>query len=144
MLWLLSLVSFLYQDSLNELGILYFAQERFNEALSTLKDAKAIRIRIFGPDHAKVAMTTNNIACIEFLLDQPDSALAMFKEGKHTLRRAMGSSMKMVKLDLLHLATVSCNLGYMESRLKNYDEVSQMDCISFTEPASGNLNAFSI
>jgi len=112
----------LVADSLNELGILYFAQGRFNEALSTLKEAKAIRIKKFGPNHPKVALTTNNIACIEFLLDQTYSALAMFKEGKDSLRRAIGSSMTMVKLDLLHVATVTCNLGYMEARLKNYDE----------------------
>ena len=118
--------AFMNQESLNELGLLCFAQGHFNKALAAFEDARNLRIGIFGPDHPKVAMTINNIACIYFLTDQPELALAMFKRGKDILRRAMGLSMAMVKLDLLHVAMVSCNLGYMESRLKNYDEVSQV------------------
>lgn len=112
----------LVAESLNELGILYFAQERFNEAIAVFRETKEIRMKQLGPDHPKVAMAMNNIACITFLLGQPDSALPIFKEGKDILRRAMGSSTKLIKLDLLRAATVSCNVGYIESRLKNYDE----------------------
>ena len=118
------------------MGILYFAQERFNEALAAFKETKEIQIKRLGSDHPKVAMTMNNIACIYFLFDQPNPALTMFKEGKDILRRAMGSSTMVVKLDLLHVATVSCNLGYMEARLKNYEGVSKVLLMSRSISAS--------
>lgn len=116
----------LVADSLNELGILYFAHGRFDEALVVLQDAKDLRTEKFGSDHPKVAMVVNNIACIEFLSNDQGSALAMFREGKHILRCAMGQSKTMVRLDLLHMAIVYCNLGYVESRLKNYDEAQSL------------------
>ena len=83
-----------------------------------------------GPDHPNVVMTMNHIACIYCLFDQADSALTIFKEIHDILCRTIGSLTMAAKLDLLHITMVSYNLGYMESRLNNYDEIAKVLLVS--------------
>mmetsp|Transcript_1934 Transcript_1934/g.2781 ORF Transcript_1934/g.2781 Transcript_1934/m.2781 type:complete len:211 (-) Transcript_1934:197-829(-) len=110
-------------DSLNELGIQYFAQEQFEKALAIFSEALTIRKRGFGPNHPKTGIVVNNIACIRFLTKDKFLALNLFQDACDTQRLALGSSAS-VKLHLLHKATSLSNLAYIELQLKNYDEAA--------------------
>eukprot|EP00978_Attheya_sp_CCMP212_P039183 scaffold201463_cov44-Attheya_sp.AAC.1 len=109
--------------SLDEIGIQLFAQEKFEEALTVFNEARIIRTKTLGANHPKVAMVMNNIACCNFQMGDSLAALETFKEARDIQQQslAMGSSAK-ANLDLLHVATTSCNYGYMHLRLKHYDE----------------------
>jgi tetratricopeptide (TPR) repeat protein len=109
--------------SLDEIGIQLFAQEKFEEALTVFNEARTIRTKTLGANHPKVAMVMNNIACCNFQMGDSLAALETFKEARDIQQQslAMGSSAK-ANLDLLHVATTSCNYGYMHLRLKHYEE----------------------
>ena len=111
-------------ESLDEIGIQYFAQNRPEEALNIFEEAKRIRGQALGPTHPKVALVDNNIGCVYFQMRKQDEALASFQTAKDILEDCMGSESTRSNLDLLHVAATLCNLGYMKFRLKHYEEAT--------------------
>ena len=111
-------------ESLDEIGIQYFAQNRPGDALEIFEEAKRIRVQALGPDHPKVALVDNNIGCVYFQMKKQDEALASFQTAKDILEDCMGSESTRSNLDLLHTAASLCNLGYMKFRLKHYEEAT--------------------
>lgn len=108
------------QVSLDELGTQYFAQENFHEALKCFGEAKKIRVNSLGVCHPDVAKVLNNIACCNFLVGNYVAAVVTLKEARDIQKSFVGSPAK-ADLDLLHVATTLCNIGYMQIRLKQYD-----------------------
>ena len=111
-------------ESLDEIGIQYFAQNKSEDALKIFEEAKRIRVQALGPDHPKVALVDNNIGCVYFQMKEQDEALASFQTAKDILEYCMGSESTRSNLDLLHVAATVCNLGYMKFRLKHYEEAT--------------------
>ena len=111
-------------ESLDEIGIQYFAQNKADDALRVFREAKRIRVQALGADHPKVALVDNNIGCVYFQLKKQDEALASFQTAKDILEECMGSEATRSNLDLLHVAATLCNLGYMKFRLKHYEEAT--------------------
>jgi tetratricopeptide (TPR) repeat protein len=105
---------------LDELGIQFFAQERFHEAMHIFSESKKIRLLELGGAHPKVAMVLNNVACCHFQLGNHLSALVTLKEARGIQKNAVGPSAR-GDLDLLHVAITLCNIGYMQIRLKHYE-----------------------
>ena len=111
-------------ESLDEIGIQYFAQNRQEEALETFQEAKRIRVQTLGADHPKVALVDNNIGCVYFQMKRQDESLASFQTARDILEDCMGSESTRSNLDLLHVAATLCNLGYMKFRSKHYEEAT--------------------
>lgn len=111
-------------ESLDEIGIQYFAQNKAEDALAIFEEAKRIRVQALGPDHPKVALVDNNIGCVYFQMKKQEEALASFQTAKDILEDCMGSESTRSNLDLLHVAATLCNLGYMKFRLKHYEEAT--------------------
>lgn len=108
-------------NSLVEIGIQLFSQERFQEAMAIFQESKRIRLESMPPTHPLVAMVLNNIACCEFLLKNNIASLQAFQEASDIQHDALGSTAR-ADLDLLHAAITLCNFGYMKLRLKEYEE----------------------
>jgi tetratricopeptide (TPR) repeat protein len=112
--------------SCDELGIQFFAKGDFEGALSCFKEAHAVRNHL--PDACRrpqQAMVLNNMACCYFQLGDHKKALTLLEEADGIQQRAIGSSAQ-PDLDLLHVATVICNCGYLKLALKNYDEARSL------------------
>ena len=108
-------------NSLVEIGIQLFAQERFQEAMEVFEESKRIRIKSMPKTHPLVAMVLNNIACCEFLLKNTIASLEAFQEASDIQHDALGATAR-ADLDLLHAAITLCNFGYMKLRVKEYEE----------------------
>ena len=109
-------------ESLDEIGIQCFAQEKPDDALRAFLEAKRIRAATLGSDHPKIALVLGNIGCVHFQKRDNESAVAAFQEARDILESCMGSERTRSNLDLLHMATILCNLAYLHFRLKKYDE----------------------
>ena len=108
------------QLSLDELGTQFFAQDNFHEALKCFGEDKKIRVNYLGACHPNVAMVLNNVACCNFQLGNHVAAVVTLNEARDIQKSFVGSPAK-ADLDLLHVATTLCNIGYMQIRLKQYD-----------------------
>lgn len=108
--------------SKDELGIQLFAQGKFDQASSEFQEAHQLRQKMANDlSHPILAMTLNNIACCEFQKGDHLSALRSLEEARRIQQNAVGSSFQSA-LDLLHVAIVYCNCGYLLLALKRYDE----------------------
>ncbi len=76
--------------SLNELGLVYSAQDKYAEAEPLFRRALAIREKALGPDHADVARTLNNLAALHRLQNQPAEAEPLIRRALGILEKALG------------------------------------------------------
>lgn len=110
-------------NSWDELGIQYFANSKFDDALAAFQQAQKVRtIGGAAQDDVGLAMVLNNIACCNFQLKNFKSALLTLQEAHKLLQHAMGRKSQCADLDLLYNAIVMCNCGYLHLCLKLYDE----------------------
>lgn len=110
--------------SWDELGIQLFARGDFQGASSAFGQAHGLRKeRDGGGDTPNpiLAMTLNNIACCDFQMGNYHSALRSLEEARNIQHNAIGSSAQ-DDLDLLHVAIVYGNCGYLNLALKQYEE----------------------
>jgi len=134
--------------SWDELGIQFFSLADFDGALMSFREAHAIRNRVLtqereelsdsisaaaGPtsspselsQHPSVAMVLNNMACCYFQMGDHRRAMETLEEADEIQQKAIGSSAQ-AELDLLHVAVVICNCGYLKLALKQYEEARSM------------------
>jgi hypothetical protein len=112
--------------SCDELGIQLFAKGSFHEALSCFQEAHSVRSRL--QDSARrpqQAIVLNNMACCYFELGDHRKASSLLQEADDVQQQAIGSSAQ-ADLDLLHVAIVICNCGYLKLALKQYDEARSL------------------
>jgi serine/threonine-protein kinase len=109
--------------SWDELGIQLFARGDFDGASSAFRKAHNLRKESDGGEvpNPILAMTLNNIACCDFQLGRHGAALDTLEEARNIQHKAVGSSVQ-DDLDLLHVAIVYCNCGYLNLALKRYEE----------------------
>lgn len=110
--------------SWDELGIQLFARGDFQGASSAFGQAHRLRKENgHGEDipNPILAMTLNNIACCDFEMGNYRSALRSLEEARSIQHSAIGSPMQ-YDLDLIHVAIVYVNCGYLNLALKQYDE----------------------
>ena len=116
--------------SWDELGIQLFARGNFDDASAAFREAHRMRHSL-GSNSTSVsdddvpnpilAMTLNNIACCDFQKGDHETALRSLEEARSIQHRAVGSPVQ-DDLDLLHVAIVYCNCGYLKLAMKQYDE----------------------
>jgi tetratricopeptide (TPR) repeat protein len=112
--------------SCDELGIQLFAKGDFHGALKCFKEAHAVRSRIQDASRRpQQAMVLNNIACCYFELGDHGKALSLLQEADSIQQLAIGSSAQ-ADLDLLHVAIVICNCGYLMLALKDYENARSL------------------
>lgn len=108
--------------SLDELGIQLFAVERFEEALSIFNESKKILSKNPGETQPRLCMLLNNISCCKFQMGDPHSASDIMDEARELQRERNEKSGAKVDLDLLHLAILANNYGYIQAQLKHYEK----------------------
>jgi tetratricopeptide (TPR) repeat protein len=109
--------------SLDELGIQLFARERFDEALATFNEVKRIRSKSFGSTHPQLAMVLNNIACCNFEMGNPVAGLLSMKDARELqVQKNNSNSSAKADLDLLHMAILLSNCGYLNLNMKQYED----------------------
>jgi len=111
--------------SWDELGIQLFARGNFDDASAAFREAHRVR-RQLDDNHGEVpnpilAMTLNNIACCDFQKGDHATALQSLEEARNIQHKAVGSSVQ-GDLDLLQVAIVYCNCGYLKLAMKQYEE----------------------
>jgi tetratricopeptide (TPR) repeat protein len=115
--------------SWDELGIQFFARGDFDGALTSFREAHAVRNEQNKqggtPDHPNVAMVLNNMACCYFQMGNPREALLTLEQAEEIQQKAVGSSAQ-AELDLLHVAIVICNCGYLKLALKQYEQARSL------------------
>lgn len=104
--------------SWSELGIQQFARGDFEGALSSFREAQK---KLPSTSHARASMILNNIACCNFQMGNSDEALKALEEARALQQTSVGA-MAQADLDLLHVAVVICNCGYLNLALKRYEE----------------------
>ena len=75
--------------------------------------------------HPGVAIVLNNMACCYFQMGDHEKALQTLQEADEIQQKAVGSSAQ-ADLDLLHVAIVICNCGYLKLALKQYEEARSL------------------
>lgn len=113
--------------ALVEIGIRRYASDDPDGAFEALHEARRILSASLGAEHPSVAAVLNNSGCVHFRGTREGgsvAALTCFQEAKDMQQRAMetGTGAARGELDLLHVATTLCNVGYMKFRMKNYEE----------------------
>eukprot|EP00538_Stauroneis_constricta_P006794 CAMPEP_0119549306 /NCGR_PEP_ID=MMETSP1352-20130426/3046_1 /TAXON_ID=265584 /ORGANISM="Stauroneis constricta, Strain CCMP1120" /LENGTH=406 /DNA_ID=CAMNT_0007594839 /DNA_START=104 /DNA_END=1324 /DNA_ORIENTATION=+ len=110
--------------SLDELGIQYFARERFEDALSSFGESRRIKAKEFGQFHPKVVMSLNNIACCNYQMGNLKTASMNLEEANAVAERNIDQNPGAAKAnsDLLHRAILLNNLGYLKLSLKQYED----------------------
>lgn len=112
--------------SYDELGIQLFAKSDFEAALECFQEAHTIRRRHRDSSpRPQEAMVLNNMACCYFELGNHQKALELLQEADSIQQLAIGSSAK-ADLDLLHVAIVICNCGYLMLALKDYENARSL------------------
>jgi Tetratricopeptide repeat len=111
--------------SWGELGIQLFSRGDFKEASSAFRRAQRVKIKTDGSNERDIvsptyAMTLNNVACCEFQMGNHQLALQLLEEARSIQHNAIGSSLQH-ELDLLHVAIVYGNCGYLNLALKQYE-----------------------
>jgi len=112
--------------SWDELGIQLFAHGNFDDASAAFREAHRLRknmAKAGDVPHPILAMTLNNIACCDFQKGNHETALRSLEEARSIQHKAIGSSVQ-DDLDLLHVAIVYCNCGYLKLALKQYCSTS--------------------
>jgi tetratricopeptide (TPR) repeat protein len=89
--------------------------------MAVFNEVRKIRTKAFGLTSPKLAMVLNNIACCNFQMGNHMAALVNLQEARDIQQKVMGSTAK-ADLDLLHVAVTLCNYGYLQLRLKHYDD----------------------
>ncbi|CAB9503361.1 Kinesin light chain [Seminavis robusta] len=105
--------------SLDEIGIQYFAAERFPASLQAFQEARQIRAPTAHNNPSKMAMVLNNIACCHFQMGQHTQALTTLEEARNILKSSAANA---TDLDLLHVAITNCNYAYLLLQAKKYEE----------------------
>lgn len=111
--------------SWDEIGIQLFARGDFEAALTSFREAHSVRRAHGSENHPSVAMVLNNMACCYFQMGDLQAALETLEEADEIQQNAIGSSAQ-ADLDLLHVAIVICNCGYLKLALKEYDEARSL------------------
>jgi len=116
--------------SWDELGIQLFAHGEFDEASAAFREAHRLRENLSSNGilvaeqtipNPILAMTLNNIACCDFQKGNHETALRSLEEARSIQHRAVGSPVQ-DDLELLHVAIVYCNCGYLKLAMKQYEE----------------------
>lgn len=103
--------------SLGQIGIQQFSQGQFQEALVSFQEAHKIHVASNHPFEAIL----NNIACCEFQLGNHKKAARTLQEAREIQRKSQVSTAQ-ADLDLLHVATMITNHGYLLLAMKQYEE----------------------
>jgi len=109
-----------------ELGIQLFSREDFHGALAAFRKAHSLEKSsnaATSSANPNIAMVLNNMACCHFQMGEYDAALTALKEARQIQQEASSAQ---DDLDLLHVATVICNCGYLNLALKQYDEARSL------------------
>jgi tetratricopeptide (TPR) repeat protein len=112
--------------SWGELGIQLFARGDDEAALAAFRTAHDLEVRdsSTSPINPSVAVVLNNIACCYFQMGNHEAALATLIEAREIQHDA--SSVAQADLDLLHVAIVIGNCGYLNLARKQYDEARSL------------------
>jgi tetratricopeptide (TPR) repeat protein len=110
------------KTSLDELGIQLFAKERYEEALTAFNESRKILSKWYGSTHPRLCMLLNNIACCTFQMGNSVGALLTMNEAHDLQLERNENSAAKADLDLLHLAILLNNYGYLKVNVKQYEE----------------------
>ena len=89
--------------------------------MAVFNEVRKIRTTTFGMTTPKLAMVLNNIGCCNFQMGNHTAAVVTLQQAREIQQQVMGSTAK-ADLDLLHVAVTLCNFGYLQLRLKRYEE----------------------
>jgi tetratricopeptide (TPR) repeat protein len=107
--------------SLDELGIQLFAAEKFGEALSVFNESRRILTKL-DETHFRLCMLLNNISCCTFQMGNALAASGLMHDAWELQRERNARSSAKIDLDLLYLAILANNYGYLKAQLKDYEE----------------------
>ena len=116
--------------SYGELGIQLFSKGDFEAALTSFRKAHDLEVRqcLNSPSSStnpNIAMMQNNIACCDFQMGNRQVALHTLETARAIQHEASCSSAQADR-DLLDVATVIGNCGYLNIVLKHYDEAQSL------------------
>jgi Tfp pilus assembly protein PilF len=121
--------------SLDELGIQLFAVERYEDALAAFSQSHRILSHVHGPGHPHLSMVLNNMACCAFQMRDMEAALSTMSRAMELQQKAttlssdaangggvVASSANNADMELLHMAILLNNSGYLKVCVKEYDD----------------------
>jgi len=110
--------------SWGELGTQLFSRGDFEGARAAFRKAHELDVKDSmrsASRHLNIAVALNNIACCDFQMGDHKAALSALQEARSVHREITGAAAQADR-DLLDVATVICNCGYLSLAQKKYEE----------------------
>jgi len=114
-------------SSLSIIGLIYYALENYDLSLSTFNYILSMQRKTFGYNHALVAMTLNNIACVHFQqqssFNNNNSYISCVKSLEESIDIILQTQKQQDEYDSKNiLARIDMNYGFVRIKQKKYDE----------------------
>lgn len=106
-------------NSFNNIGLVYYHQGKFKEALIATRKSLSLRLKILDKDHVDVAMSYNNLGLIYGSLKKPKTALYWYNKSLNIRRNILNQ-------DHPSIATSYNNIGTVYKEQENYTEAREM------------------
>lgn len=104
--------------SMNEMGLLFWAQGRLDEAELTFREALEMRRRVLGEEHRGTLESINNVGALLQARGKPADAEPYFRESMEKRHRLLGA-------DHAETLTAINNMGYLLQVQGKLDEAEQ-------------------
>jgi tetratricopeptide (TPR) repeat protein/predicted Ser/Thr protein kinase len=105
----------------NNLGVLYYAEERWDESLARHQSALAAREQAYGPDSPFVAASLSNIGLVRYAQGRLDEAVGIHRRAVAIAERAYGPRHPKVAELTENLAAALLDQGKYEEALAVYE-----------------------
>lgn len=117
--------------SWSELGIQLFARGDFDGALASFQKSHELEVKAISVENTTVsasyaAMALNNTACCYFQLGKHDLAMKTLLGAREIVKHESTANGAQADRDLLDVANVIGNCGYLSLVTKNYDEARSL------------------
>lgn len=112
--------SVIYAWILNNMGAIYYIQQRYSQALEYQERAKAIKEKVLGPDDPDVAVTIGNIALALNGMGRSEEALKLSDRNLITNRRSVGDTHPALADELSNRGEILASLGRLDEALGVY------------------------
>lgn len=107
--------------ALNNLGVLYQRQGRYDEAEPLHRRALELREKILGTEHPDVAQSSNNLATVHVAQRQYPAALPLYERAIDIWQNTRGQNYYKIATALNNLATLYESQGQYEEARRYYD-----------------------
>jgi tetratricopeptide (TPR) repeat protein len=115
---------------LNQQAIKLYQEGKYAEATEIAQKAINVAEKTFGPNHANVATSLNNLATLHYALRKYLDAEPLYKRSLEVTEKKLGPEHRSVATTLDNLAELYKNIGKQEEAAKLEERSKKIKCQS--------------